>query len=893
MNTFRSLLHSRGLIRQFGCRRTTSLWASAFCVLIGMTRASFAASDPGWQQAGWGGGGYYWAAVFHPAQDGVIYMAGDSAGVYKSEDHGRHWRIINQGLAAYAVYSLAVDRSQPQTVYAATEEGLCKSTNGGEHWQLLPNTGRKELRITGERDRSVRAIAVDPANGNNLYAASPGGKVYKSTDGGQTWAVSYEKKSTEKEGDGLRIQFGKISGDYYGDFALPVAFPAEAKASECVGFGFTVKGDGSLPKDCFLMLKTNEGVTYRSKNINRVFQETAWRDIVLKAEDFSPDPDSVKAHPKAAVAPLAKADWPTVVRLDLCCSGALPTEATVGRFGKFFFALTAAGNGTIAPPDKPHLVTVRDFRKDPSMQTFGNIHVGAPPSRTIYSVAVSAANPSRVIAATHDSGLVLSLDAGLTWSELDTPKKAASATFGPSDPNVIYGAFFRDGIMKSADAGKTWSRLSKGVARDSEIREVAVSPVNPLDLYAIGSVGWNGSFYLSNDGGVTWTSSSKVLVDAEGNPTLDNVFSGAANLSAPSNLAINPQNPKELFISANWRSCLSADGGLTWTESDRGADISCITDIRFHRGKTYVTAMDEGTFVSETDGQRWRQLWPLRHTPGLSGHNWRVAVTEVNGAERIISTVSPWYKTPTCLVRSEDGGTTFNVIVAGLPDAIIRPNTMWGQGHPRALAVDPNNQQVIYLGIDGDPSEGKGGGGIFKSQDGGATWKQLSNQPGSRRMFYGLAVDPTDSKRIFWGAAGSGGGVYRSEDQGASWKNVFRNENFIWNVLVTAEGVIYCSGQQLWCSADHGATWKQLTRFADKRSIVGLEVNPRDPKTLWVAATTWDCLATGGVYKTMDGGATWQEITGNLPCGKPQILRFNPETSELWAGHVGLYKIKQ
>lgn len=74
---------------------------------------------------------------------------------------------------------------------------------------------------------------------------------------------------------------------------------------------------------------------------------------------------------------------------------------------------------------------------------------------------------------------------------------------------------------------------------------------------------------------------------------------------------------------------------------------------------------------------------------------------------------------------------------------------------------------------------------------------------------------------------------------------------------------------------------------------MGLETDPRDPKTVWYAATTWSGDAEGGVFKTRDGGATWQEITGNLPYRKPTLLRFNPATEELWAGGVGLYKLKQ
>ncbi|MBC2602783.1 hypothetical protein [Puniceicoccus vermicola] len=46
-----------------------------------------------WEQTGWGGGGYYYAAAFHPSKPGVIYLAGDVAGVYKTEDYGRRYSL--------------------------------------------------------------------------------------------------------------------------------------------------------------------------------------------------------------------------------------------------------------------------------------------------------------------------------------------------------------------------------------------------------------------------------------------------------------------------------------------------------------------------------------------------------------------------------------------------------------------------------------------------------------------------------------------------------------------------------------------------------------------------------------------------------------------------------
>lgn len=843
--------------------------------------------SPQWEQSGWGGGGFYWAAAFHPRKDGVIYMAGDVLGVYKTVDRGRHWRIINKGLIDYGVYSLAVDSKSPDTVYAATEGGLYKSTDAGENWKLLPRTSRKELRITGERGLSTRCIAVDPTNSNIVYAASPAGKIYKSLDGGQNWAVMYEATGETASPDTLRIQYGKVNADAFGGVWLPLSIPSDLRSQDTVGFGFAFKGDGTQPQQAYVSLQTTSGVRYRSKNLTDLFKNKEWRDVLLKADDFIIDPEYAKKNPDTVKTMSPTPQWNTINRMDISCVGELSTSPSVARLGKIFFGVTTHPDGKTATADKPILRTIREFAADKAVQTYGNIRVGELQPGSILSVAIAAKNPSIVLAVSQTTGLLLSRDAGKTWNAVATPAKASTATFDPADPKIIYAGLGSKGLGKSTDGGATWTTFP-GVAKDISFRELVVSPTNSQEVYAIGAVGWGGFFYASRDGGKNWANISTLATDPDGDPTLPGE-GASVPMSNITNLAINPVNPKELFISGNWRSCLSQDAGRTWTERVRGADISVITDVRFSGNRVYASAMDEGTLVSENNGQQWRQLWPLKWSEEISGHNWRLAITKQNGVDRVISTVSPWDKYPPRTILSADGGKTFKIVTQGLPDYIIRPNTMWGAGHPRALAVDPQNPQTVYLGIDGDPSDGKSGGGIFKSQDGGASWKQLPNQPGSRRMFYGLAVDPTNSKRIYWAGLGAGGGIYRSEDAGDSWKRVFSNEEWPFNLMVSRNGTVYCAGKYLWCSTDQGATWKKLTDFNPGGTIMGLEEDPRDNKTLWI---TFD-KGKGGVYKTGDGGVTWKEITGNLPYIYPQLLRFNPATNELWAAGVGLYKIKQ
>ncbi|MDF3128470.1 hypothetical protein P0Y35_04620 [Kiritimatiellaeota bacterium B1221] len=865
------------------------------CALL-MARVASADSEPGppqWEQTGWGGGGYFYAAAFHPSREGVIYLAGDVAGVYKTEDYGRNWRMINKGLVNYGVFSLAVDPSNPDTVFAVTDGGLCKSTDAGEHWVFLSQTGPNELNMRSKKKKTIRSVAVDPSDGNIVYASTPYGQVFKSIDGGESWTEKYRTPVAGVDEGRLRLQYGKADGNYYAGMWTNFSIPENVQPEHAVGFGMNFKGDGSSAPKSFSIFIKGKGFSYKSRNLNELFADEQVRDVVLRAADFSVDPEFAKKHPEAAAALPASPDWTKITRVDLSCVGNLPQNQHIASLSRYFIATTETTDGKVGSEEEPLLVTVKEFGNKSKPGKYGNLRLGDPTPGAIYTVTVSEKDPSRVMAATHEHGLILSKDRGETWEALSTPAPASGVVFDPQDPDVVYGTFFSQGLWKSTDAGQTWSRSTEGMTDNVSLLEVAVSPENSQDVFAIGATGWIGVFFRSSDAGKTWMNSSETKVDYVANPTLPQ--SGeVVDMSVITNISIDPSNPKNLFVSGNWRCSFSEDGGVTWEERVKGADISCVTDIQFVGEKTYVTAMDEGTLVSSDNGKTWKQLWPLKYEKNLSGHNWRVRVNRIDGVDRILSTVSPWDgKMPQSVVVSEDGGESFKVTNEGLPDYRISANTMWGRGYPRALAVDPHDPQIVYMGIDGDATKGKTGGGLFKSTDGGHSWEQLENQPGSRRMYYGLAVDPTDSQRIYWAGFGKKGGIYRSEDGGESWQRVFSKDAYLFNLMTTADGTVYAGGKQLYRSKDQGKSWQTVTKIKEKRSVVGIEVHPEDPDTIWISANVWSGDAKGFILKTADGGKTWEDITGDIPFNHPQILRFNPATQELWAGYVGLYKIKQ
>ena len=114
---------------------------------------------------------------------GVIYLAADGSGVYKSADQGVSWTQINNGIGfneylGIYVYGLVEDPEVAATLYAATPTGVYKTVNSGGNWALLSN---------GITDPYSMAVAVDPEDSNNVFAGTQSKDVFKSVDGGNSW----------------------------------------------------------------------------------------------------------------------------------------------------------------------------------------------------------------------------------------------------------------------------------------------------------------------------------------------------------------------------------------------------------------------------------------------------------------------------------------------------------------------------------------------------------------------------------------------------------------------------------------------------------------------------------------------------------------------------------
>ena len=204
-----------------------------------------------------------------------------------------------------------------------------------------------------------------------------------------------------------------------------------------------------------------------------------------------------------------------------------------------------------------------------------------------------------------------------------------------------------------------------------------------------------------------------------------------------------------------------------------------------------------------------------------------------------------------------------------------------------SIAVSKSDPNVIYVGggektVRGNVSSGYG---VWKSVDAGKTWKSAGL--GKSRHIPRLAVHPTDHNIVYAGVLGNiykpteERGIYKSIDGGKTWKKtLFSNENAgVVDLIIdpTNPRILYAStwrvqrtpyslssggeGSALWKSTDSGETWMEISKHEGFPKgilgIIGLTVSPVNNQRVWAIVENKD---EGGLYQSNDGGETWKQV---------------------------------
>ena len=203
------------------------------------------------------------------------------------------------------------------------------------------------------------------------------------------------------------------------------------------------------------------------------------------------------------------------------------------------------------------------------------------------------------------------------------------------------------------------------------------------------------------------------------------------------------------------------------------------------------------------------------------------------------------------------------------------------------VTIDPNDPFVIWVGT-GESNSQRAvyyGDGVYRSEDGGASWKNMGLK--TSEHIGRIVVDPRDSKVVYvasqgplWSAGGERG-LYKTTDGGKTWKAVLTiSENTgVTDVVMDPRDpdILYAASYQrrrhvwtmidggpesaVWKSTDAGATWAKLTSGLPKEEMgrIGLAIAPSDPDVVY--ATIEAANKAGGIFRSTDRGATWEKRT--------------------------------
>jgi photosystem II stability/assembly factor-like uncharacterized protein len=301
----------------------------------------------------------------------------------------------------------------------------------------------------------------------------------------------------------------------------------------------------------------------------------------------------------------------------------------------------------------------------------------------------------------------------------------------------------------------------------------------------------------------------------------------------------------------------STDGGATWDMAGGVSSVSALVIDPSDSSTLYAVA--HGTVVKSTDGT---QSWSSTGFPRASAS--ALAIDPQ-------STSTVYAASDDAIFKTTDGGTTWSPKTSGLPDSL----------RVGSLAIDATNPSTIYVTING---------GIYKSADGGESWRGLVvRQSGGS---WPVAIDPTNPSTVYAvlftpESPGPGGNLFnlsKSTDGGENWSSVSAGiPGFVTSLAVDPTAAVYAAYSagdptgSVVKSTDGGASWSTVNTGLPSNAppIRSLALNLASPATIF--AGYFDIFSPrGGVFKTIDGGAHWNDASTGLTVLDVHALAIDP-----------------
>ncbi len=548
----------------------------------------------------------------------------------------------------------------------------------------------------------------------------------------------------------------------------------------------------------------------------------------------------------------------------------------------------------------------QDWAGSDIMKSFSFRAIGpARQNGRILHVVVNEKDPYTFYIAPSTGGLWKTVNNGTTFTSV-LPNQSmvpiGHAAMAPSDPNILWvgtgdAASGRIplrgfGVWKSTDAGGTWNHM--GLMETRHIGRIAVHPKDPNTVY-VAAVGYHFSFnperglYKTTDGGATW---KNVLFISDKVGVVD--------------VVIDPKDPGTVFAATYDKQRIpwnfdeggpetaiyrSKDGGKTWKRLAGGLPAG-----KLARAGLAIFARDPNIIYTVIDNQNPRPAQAAGAPQQPAGGRQGSARPRPIGGE---------------VYRSDDGGETWKkmnsdsdsigggkwygwIYIDPNNDKIIYvPNVSfyrsldagktWGKTGPENIAssfhvdyhafwIDPRNSNHLILGSDG---------GLAVSYDFGKTWDVFDHLP--LAQYYGIGVDMEEPYNIYGGLQDNGsvkipsngrsGAItrddWRSVGGGDGQMNIVDPEDSRWLYNESQNGALQRIDQK-------SGTSKSIrpTRTTDKPALrfnwtAPIALSPRNSRIVYFGAQV--------VFRSLDRGDSWQEISPDLTTNDPEKLKGNIE----------------
>ena len=546
-------------------------------------------------------------------------------------------------------------------------------------------------------------------------------------------------------------------------------------------------------------------------------------------------------------------------------------------------------------------------------------HMGLRDTLHISKVLVHPRNPDVVYVGAQghaygpneERGVFLTTDGGKTWQKtlyLGPEHGVADMDIDPSNPNIVYAVMWkfrrtpwthtsgddRGGLFRSIDGGRTWKKLEGGLPKTVGRIGVAVAHSNPNVVYAI-TEAKEGTLWRSDDRGETWRNVSKqtnivsrgfyythvrvdptnenrvyaiasqLFMSLDGGRTFRNI-TGRQHIDFHA-LWIDPEQPRRVWAGQDGGVAVTYDGGEAW-EYVNNVPLGQFYQIYADNRQPFYYVMgglqDNGT---------WTGPSRTREPVGIQNDDWRM----ISFGDGFYVLNHP--EDPDLYLSESQGGNVVRTDMRTREQQLVVPY-MGDDGGPAELAKYRFNwNSPLVPGAHDKNTVYLGGNVVFKSTDFGKTWAAISpdlttNDKAKQKSAGGpVAFENTGAEYhttvisvaespmragLIW-AGTDDGNLQVTTDGGKNWRNVIGN----------VPGL----------AANSPVSHVEPSRVEADRVYVSFDRHQLDDRRPYV-------------YKSTDGGRTFQNVSGNLPAGAyVWVVREDPKNPRLiYAGtELGLY----